>query len=105
MPHNLPSQDPRKIWQTQPKEQSREQPKMTLETIRLKASQLKAQTCQQVLANTAIACFVVVLSTVALWRRRNRPTAHLCNRDHLGLGRTISAALPYLANHPPRRRG
>jgi|GEM_PF-1006195 len=68
MPHNLPSQDPRKIWQTQPKEQSREQPKMTLETIRLKASQLQAQTRQQVLANTAIACFVVVLSTVALWR-------------------------------------
>ncbi len=64
MPNNPSPQDPKQIWQTQSTEQSL----MTLESIRLKAIQLKSQTRRQLFSSTAIACFVLVLSCIAIWR-------------------------------------
>lgn len=64
MPNNLEPQDPRAIWQSQPTER----PSMTLDLIHLKARQLQSQTRQQLLANTAIACFVMVISLICFWR-------------------------------------
>lgn len=64
MPNNREPQDPRTIWQSQPTER----PSMTLDSIHLKARQLQEQTRQQLLANTAIACFVVIISLICFWR-------------------------------------
>lgn len=41
---------------------------MTLDLIHFKAHQLQSQTRQQVLANTAIACCVVIISLICFWR-------------------------------------